>query len=115
MIDVQSLPDTRGIAINQVGVSSLRYPIVVLDRDNKQQSTVAEVSLSVDLPYHFKGTHMSRFVKILNNYHGEITTRTIPAILDGLRERLDAERSHITISFPYFVSKRAPDCPSGTL
>lgn len=108
MLDVQSSPDERGIAIDRVGVSDLRYPIVVLDRQNREQHTVATLTLSVDLPHHFKGTHMSRFVEVLNQHHGDMTMRTIPAILEELKVRLEAEKAHIEVEFPYFLSKAAP-------
>jgi len=108
MKDVQRTRDRRGIHIDQVGVSDLRYPITVLDRANKAQHTVGTFALSVDLPHHFKGTHMSRFVEVLNEHHGEITLRTVPAILTKLKTRLEAERAHIEVSFPYFVTKNAP-------
>lgn len=106
--DVQNRRDERGIPINKVGVSDLRYPIMVMDRAQEWQSTVARVSLSVALPHHFKGTHMSRFVEVLNRHRGEITMRTLPAILHELRDRLDAERAHIEVAFPYFVERPAP-------
>lgn len=108
MKDVQRTRDKRGIHIDQVGVSDLRYPITVLDRENNEQHTVGTFALSVDLPHHFKGTHMSRFVEVLNEHHGEITLRTVPAMLTKLRSRLEAERAHIEVSFPYFISKAAP-------
>ena len=91
MVDVQSSADDRNIAIDQVGVTDLRYPIVVLDRDHTKQHTVATLSMSVNLPHDFKGAHMSRFIEVLNHYRGEITMRTVPAILAELRKRLDAE------------------------
>ena len=106
--DIQGSSDDRGLAIDQVGVCDLRYPITVLDRTNREQHTIATVSLSVSLPHHFKGTHMSRFVELLNRHRGEITMRTLPAIVDEMKERLDAESSHIEVSFPYFVEKAAP-------
>ena len=108
MKDVQNSEDTRGIAIDRVGVCDVRYPITVLDRNQDKQSTVATIDLSVDLPHHFKGTHMSRFIEILNRRHGEITMKNIPEILDELKERLEAERSQIEITFPYFLNKEAP-------
>lgn len=108
MKDVQKSRDRRGIHIDQVGVSDLRYPIAVLDRDNKEQHTVGIFALSVDLPHHFKGTHMSRFVEVLNEHHGEITLRTVPAMFQKLKQRLEAERAHIEVAFPYFVTKAAP-------
>jgi len=106
--DLQNKKDSRGIAIDRVGVKGLRYPISVLDRKNKKQSTVAEVQLSVNLPHHFKGTHMSRFIEVLNQYRGEMTMRNIPTLLERLRKRLEAESAHIKIQFPYFIEKEAP-------
>lgn len=106
--DVQKSADTRGIHIDRVGVSDLRYPITVLDQNNEAQNTVGTFRLSVDLPHQFKGTHMSRFVEILNEHHGEITMRTVPAILDKLQERLEAEKAHVEVEFPYFIKKAAP-------
>lgn len=108
MKDVQSLPDERRIAIDQVGVSELRYPIVVLDRARRTQQTVARITMSVNLPHHFKGTHMSRFIEVLNRHHGEITVRTLPALLGELRERLQAESAQIELTFPYFLERAAP-------
>ncbi|MDI1320369.1 MAG: GTP cyclohydrolase FolE2 [bacterium] len=108
MKDVQRTRDRRGIHIDQVGVSDLRYPITVLDLENKEQHTVGTFALSVDLPHHFKGTHMSRFVEVLNEYHGEITARTIPAMLRKLHNRLEAQKAHILVEFPYFIVKAAP-------
>ncbi|MEZ5325791.1 MAG: GTP cyclohydrolase FolE2 [Verrucomicrobiales bacterium] len=106
--DLQHTEDTRGVAIERVGVCDLRYPITVLDRANQQQQVAAILSLSVDLPHHFKGTHMSRFLEVLENHRGEVTMRTVPAMLDELQERLDAERAHVEVRFPYFIEKAAP-------
>ena len=108
MVDVQNQPDERGIPINQVGVKDLRYPIVVFDHENEKQSTVATLSMSVSLPHHFKGTHMSRFIEVLNRHRGEITMRTMPALLAELRSRLDAESAQVEVRFPYFVERQAP-------
>lgn len=108
MFDLQSSSDERQIAIDKVGVSDLRYPIIVLDRKNNTQHTVADLTLSVSLPHHFKGTHMSRFVEIINEHRGEITMRTLPDILHTMKERLDAESAHLHASFPYFLERSAP-------
>ena len=108
MIDMQNQVDEREIDIDQVGVSDLKYPIVVLDRSLSKQSTVASISMSVSLPHHFKGTHMSRFVEVLNTHRGEITMRTIPMILRDLQERLEADNTHIEVEFPYFLERAAP-------
>jgi GTP cyclohydrolase IB len=106
--DIQATPDTRGIAIDQVGVSDLRYPIQVLDQEGNPFPTVAKISMSVHLPHHFKGTHMSRFLEVLSKHEGEVTTRTLPDILHDLKKRLDAEEAHIEVAFTYFVTKKAP-------
>ena len=70
-----------GDPIDSVGVCDLKYPIIVMDRENRQQSTTARLSMSVNLPHEFKGTHMSRFIEVLNSHRGEITMRTLPTIL----------------------------------
>lgn len=106
--DVQARPDERGIAIDHVGVGDIRYPIVVLDRTHDRQRTVARLALSVGLPHHYKGTHMSRFIEALEAHRGEITMHTLPAILRDLRTRLDAESARIEVSFPYFIERAAP-------
>ena len=106
--DMQSSSDSRKIDIDKVGVCDLKYPITVMDRDNEKQPTVAKISMSVDLPHHFKGTHMSRFIEILNLHRGEVTMRTIPIILHELREHLEAESAHIEVEFDYFLEKKAP-------
>jgi len=108
MEDVQNRPDARRVALDRVGVADLRYPIVVLDRDHQRQHTVAVLSMSVNLPHDFKGTHMSRFIEILNLHRGEITMHTIPAILRDLREKLSAESAHVEANFPYFIERKAP-------
>jgi GTP cyclohydrolase I len=108
MDDVQNQLDHRRIPIDQVGVSDLRCPIVVLDRQFKQQQTVATLTMSVNLPDHFKGTHMSRFVEVLNDHRGEVTMRTVPTILRDLKGRLQAESARIQVTFPYFLERTAP-------
>ncbi len=115
MVDVQNRSDPRGIPIDRVGVNDLRYPIVVLDRERERQRTVGRFSLSVNLPHHFKGTHMSRFVEVLDAHRGEITMRTLPLILADLKGRLEAESAHIEVSFPYFVERKAPVTGAGAL
>jgi GTP cyclohydrolase I len=106
--DIQATMDSRGIAIDQVGVSDLQYPIHILDRGGKPFPTVAKISMSVHLPHHFKGTHMSRFLEVLSMHEGEVTINTVPDILHDLKLKLDAEEAHIEVSFTYFVTKKAP-------
>ena len=108
MVDVQNRPDNRNIPIDQVGVADLRYPITVLDRYQGRQGTVANIRMTVNLPHHFKGTHMSRFIEVLNSHRGEVTMWTVLRILHDLKERLDAERARVEVNFPYFLEKLAP-------
>ncbi|HOW83883.1 MAG TPA: GTP cyclohydrolase FolE2 [Spirochaetota bacterium] len=106
--DIQSEPDDRNIPINKVGVKDISYPVVVLDRNEGVQHTVARVNMYVNLPHHFRGTHMSRFVEILNRYRKGISTLKIREILDEMKRQLDAETAHFEIEFPYFMTKKAP-------
>ncbi len=108
MKDVQNSPDLRGIDINQVGICDLLYPITVLDRSNHSQQCAATISLSVGLSRHFKGTHMSRFLEILMTHKDDVSVRTVPSILYGLKKRLDAESAQLEIQFPYFLQREAP-------
>jgi len=108
MPDLQKARDTRNIPIDKVGVKNIRYPIVVHDRSKAQQHTVARVNMYVDLPHHFKGTHMSRFIEVLNLYHGEISIDSMDVILEEMKNRLEASRAHLELDFPYFIEKRAP-------
>lgn len=106
--DIQSTRDDRGIEIDQVGVCDLRYPITVLDKKNESQHTIAQIAMSVNLPHHFKGTHMSRFLTVLNRHRGEITMRTLPLVLSELKKKLEAASAHVELTFPYVVEKAAP-------
>ena len=106
--DVQGSADTRRIPINQVGIKDIRHPIRIKDRAGGEQHTIANFSMYVDLPQDFKGTHMSRFVEILNNYEREITTDTFKEMLTEMTARLGAASGHIQMRFPYFINKKAP-------
>jgi len=108
MIDIQNQVDHRNIEIEKVGVKNIKYPIIVLDRKNKTQNTIATINMYVKLPHHFKGTHMSRFIEILNEYRGSINIRTLFTIIDQMKKKLDARSAHLEIQFPYFIEKEAP-------
>jgi GTP cyclohydrolase IB len=108
MPDLQQSRDDRNIAIDKVGVKNIRYPIVLLDKRKDKQHTVARINMYVDLPHHFKGTHMSRFIEILNQHHDEISIDRIDTILREMKTRLEASRAHLELEFPYFIEKRAP-------
>lgn len=106
--DAQSEKDDRQIAIDRVGVKGLRFPLRVLDRAHASQHTIATVTLTVDLPHQYKGTHMSRFVEVLNEHGREIHVERIGRILRALSERLHSDCAHADFEFPYFIEKLAP-------
>ncbi|MDH5392839.1 MAG: GTP cyclohydrolase FolE2 [Gammaproteobacteria bacterium] len=106
--DVQNSADKRKIAINKVGIKDIRHPAQVKDRSGHIQHTIANFNMTVNLPHNFKGTHMSRFVEILNSHEREITVRSFNEMLAETTEKLDAEEAHIEMTFPYFVNKTAP-------
>ena len=108
MDDVQAYKDDRGIKLDRAGVSDLLFPITVLDRQHQQQQTTASLELSVSVAPDAKGTHMSRFVELLNAHRGEFTMRTLPTILRDLKHRLEAESARIEASFTYFIDRKAP-------
>ncbi len=108
MPDVQSAPDSRHLAINKVGIKSIRHPVRVADKNSGVQHTVALFNMYVYLPHNFKGTHMSRFVEILNSREREISVASFEPMLRNTVERLEAESGHIEMSFPYFINKTAP-------
>ncbi|MEO0974512.1 MAG: GTP cyclohydrolase FolE2 [Pseudomonadota bacterium] len=106
--DVQSHPDTRRMPIDKVGIKDIYHPVKVMDRSGGEQSTVAKFNMYVRLPHNFKGTHMSRFVEILNMYEKQISVHSFGDMLAQMAERLEAQTGHIEMSFPYFVMKKAP-------
>lgn len=106
--DIQSLPDNRNIPINMAGVKGLRWPITVLDRKNGTQSTIATVNMYVNLPHNFRGTHMSRFVEVLNDYRDTDWIDKTGEILEKICNSLNADEAHMEIEFDYFIEKEAP-------
>ena len=106
--DVQSSADTRHLAINKVGIKDIRHPVRVKDRSDGEQHTIANFNMYVNLPHNFKGTHMSRFVEILNRHEREITVESFKDMLVEMTERLEAETGHIEMQFHYFINKSAP-------
>ena len=108
MPDVQGSADKRKIAIDKVGVKSIRHPVRVAERGGGVQHTIAMFNMYVGLPHHFKGTHMSRFIEILNAYEREISVESFKVMLEDMVVRLEAETGIIEMTFPYFVNKAAP-------
>ena len=106
--DVQGRLDDRQLPIGRVGISGLRYPAMVWDRENGSQATVAEVSMSVDLRADVKGAHLSRFVEVLEDSGVTLSPQAMPVILGNLRQRLAARRAEFSADFPYFMRKSAP-------
>ena len=106
--DVQGRADLRRIPINKVGIKEVRHPVRIQDRTGGEQHTVASFSMYVSLPHDFKGTHMSRFVEILNRHEREISVDTFRVMLAEMTDYLDSEAGHIEMTFPFFVNKKAP-------
>ena len=99
MEDVQNSKDTRHIPINKVGIKDIRHPVRVADRTGGEQHTIANFNMYVNLPHNFKGTHMSRFVEILNNHEREISVKSFKEMMVEMTERLEAESGHVEMSF----------------
>ncbi|MDH3325999.1 MAG: GTP cyclohydrolase FolE2 [Gammaproteobacteria bacterium] len=106
--DVQSSQDSRHIAIDKVGIKDIRHPVKVRDRSGGDQHTIANFNMYVNLPHNFKGTHMSRFVEILNLHEREITVDSFKEMLHEMTLKLEAQSGHIEMHFPYFINKAAP-------
>ncbi len=108
MRDIQNERDEREIPLKKVGVKGLQYPVKVLDKAQKTQLTTATADLFVNLPHHFKGTHMSRFIEIFHSYHGDLSMKRFLAMLEEMTVKLDAEEAFGTMRFPFFMEKMAP-------
>ncbi len=108
MEDVQKRQSTIAMRIDRVGVKGLRLPLIVRDRESGIQHTVAQVSLSVDLPAEFKGTHMSRFVEALEHWSGELDYNSFRGLLDDVVVRLQARSAHVRFVFPFFLRRQSP-------
>lgn len=108
MVDIQQERPEYEFPVNMVGIRGLMYPIRVLDRANGHQDTIADISMFVNLPRHLRGTHMSRFVEILNDYHGDIAYKELRPILARMKKVFYAQSAHLSMKFPYFIQKQAP-------
>ena len=106
--DKQNERDHRDLRIDKVGVRGLRFPIQVRDKAHSLQNTIATLTLCVDLPKEFKGTHMSRFIEVLNAHGSVVHVENIPDILFAMQKRLHSATSHLTMEFPFFLEKTAP-------
>ncbi len=108
MKDVQAGRDFRNMPIQKVGIRHIRYPITVRDKRNDTQATVAKVTLSVNLPHANRGAHMSRFIEVLDRFKNEVSYHSLEHILTDIKKTLRAEESHIELSFPFFLKRKAP-------
>mgnify|MGYP003316157750 CR=1 FL=1 len=108
LTDIQKERDHRELRIDKVGVRNLRFPIRIRDKAHAHQDTIATIGMFVDLPHHFKGTHMSRFIEVLNAHGNVVHVENIPDILTAMQERLDAQTVHLEMDFPFFLEKDAP-------
>lgn len=106
--DVQNHPDSRNIAINKVGIKDIRHPFKFIDKEGLQQATVGTFNMAVNLAHHQKGTHMSRFVALLNEDCQQFSIKGFPALLEKMTHKLEADMGYITMEFLYFVNKSAP-------
>lgn len=106
--DVQNAEDKRHLDIDQVGIKSIKHPITVKDRSGGSQHTVANFNMYVHLPHNFKGTHMSRFVEILNENQKAISVESFERILREMLVRLESKACDLEMTFPYFMNKSAP-------
>jgi len=109
MADIQASSDDRRVAIDRVGVKEVVYPMSLSTRSGGEQSTVARINMYVALPQEKKGTHMSRFLEVLNEHAGEpIHPEDFPRITRAINERLHASEAHFEADFTYFMEKAAP-------
>ncbi|WP_211302949.1 GTP cyclohydrolase FolE2 [Allonocardiopsis opalescens] len=106
--DVQATHDSRGIALDEVGVEGLRYPILVADGQGSKRETVATVAMSVSLGDKIKGAHLSRFVDVLHSCRDQLTAASVVAIAEQVRERMETSSARVQMSFPYFLEREAP-------
>jgi GTP cyclohydrolase IB len=106
--DKQNERDHRGLRIDKVGVRGLQFPIQIRDKAHALQNTVATIAMSVDLPKEFKGTHMSRFIEVLNAHGSVVHVNNIPEMLAAMQQRLKSDNAHLEMEFPFFLTKKAP-------
>ncbi len=106
--DVQASRDTRELAIQRVGVKGLRYPLSLSQSGNRVHHTVARLAMYVGLAPEAKGTHMSRFVEIIERPRAALSISGLQAMLIEMLAHLDASSGRIEIAFPYFIRKEAP-------
>ncbi len=108
MRDIQNERDDRKMPIHKVGINNLSYPISVLDRKGEFQHTVSHINMYVDLPHHYRGTHMSRFLEVISRHSMNLNLNNLDKILKEIKETFKCETAHLELEFPYFIYKKAP-------
>ena len=106
--DTQNTKDIRNIVINQVGIKDILHPIYFVNRDNESHPTVANFTMTVRLPENVKGTHMSRFIEILNDGECSFGIDTFMNLVQRVADKLDSSDAQIIVDFPFFRNKKAP-------
>jgi len=108
MKDVQNEKTKYPIEINKVGIKDVVYPIRILTKSNSYQHSIANIKLSIQLPASNRGTHMSRFIEIIEKHKADINGKTVKEIIKDITKVLDCKQAEIELTFPYFIEKRSP-------
>lgn len=106
--DTQNTKDIRNIVINQVGIKDILHPIKFVNRDSESHPTIANFTMTVRLPENVKGTHMSRFIEILNDGECSFGIDTFMNLVQRVADKLDSSDAQIIVDFPFFRNKKAP-------
>lgn len=108
IVDVQGSADARRLPIDKVGIKDIRHPIIIQDRNGRPQHTVGTFSMYVNLPHDRRGTHMSRFVEILNAHEEPLSVAAVSTLLTKIGATLESDAVYLEVKFPYFITKKAP-------
>ena len=109
MKDIQNLKDTRNVDIQKVGIKNLNLPLTVQRKNSSNQIVSAQARVSVSLPKHYKGTHMSRFVEVLTQWQNKgLLGVDIKGCLEKIIAKLNAKSGELEFRFTYFIDKKSP-------
>ena len=108
MKDVQNETSIYQISIEQVGVKEIKYPVRIQRKNTDYQHTIADIKISIELPATDRGTHMSRFIELIEKHKADINGKTVKEISKEITKTFDCKKAFIELTFPYFIEKRAP-------
>jgi len=109
MKDVQNQADTRGVEIQKVGVKGVELPLTIQRKDAEDITIYSSATVGVSLPAHYKGTHMSRFVEVLNEWQGKhLLGVDIKGCVEAIVKKLNAKSGYLKFDFKYFINKTSP-------